>query len=70
MINVYYFVCDDHACHVVEELIFEEAPETSVTASDSVVPGNLLMFHWIGFTKVGDMGKLIQIKEASLLKSE
>jgi hypothetical protein len=60
-VNVYNFVCNDYNYPVPEEFTFEEAPKTSVTASDLVGTWKLadVPMGWIGYTKVGDQGTTI-----------
>lgn len=60
-VNVYNFICDDYDYPVVEEFTFNEAPKTSITASDLVGTWNIadIPMGWIGYTKVGDLGTTI-----------
>ncbi|MBN2212887.1 MAG: hypothetical protein JW723_01470 [Bacteroidales bacterium] len=60
-VNVYNFVCDDYDYPVPEEFTFEEAPKTSVTATDLVGTWKIgdVPMGWIGYTKVGDQGTTI-----------
>ncbi len=60
-VNVYNFVCDDYEYPVPEEFTFQEAPKTSIQASDLVGTWKFadIPMGWIGYTKVGDQGTTI-----------